>query len=179
MKHFRILLPLLILALLLSGCGEKVPEPYNFTVGSRTVTVYPATSTIVDGLDVYTYQVEQTDKQVSYVIDYPNGAVYHWTATRHGGAGGWSHNYNNDMYLSGEFLVNALEQSLPRQRSGSIFPGLLLMALGALNFFLPELPFYIRYGWAVENAQPSEAYLTWAKIGGVIAAVLGLVLCIL
>jgi len=178
-KHLRILLPLLILALLLAGCTKKVPEPYDFTQGSRTVTVYPATSTMVDGLDVYTYQVEKSGNQTSYVIDYPNGAIFQWTATKNGGAGGWSGNYNNEMYLDGNFLVNAIEEGLPREKTGSVGLGLLLMALGAVNFFLPELPFYLRYGWAVENAQPSEAYLTWAKIGGAVAAVLGLIWCIL
>jgi hypothetical protein len=57
--------------------------------------------------------------------------------------------------------------------------GLLLMGLGAVNFFLPEIPFYLRYGWAVENAEPSDAYITWTKIGGALAAVLGLVFCII
>ena len=31
MKHFRILLPLLILALVLSGCGSTSREPYDLT----------------------------------------------------------------------------------------------------------------------------------------------------
>ena len=53
------------------------------------------------------------------------------------------------------------------------------MGLGALNFFIPELPFYLRYGWAVENAEPSDAYITVTRIGGAIAAVLGLVWCII
>ena len=64
MKHLRILLPLLILALLLAGCTKKVPEPYDFTQGSRTVTVYPATSTMVDGLDVY-FEPYWSDKTIS------------------------------------------------------------------------------------------------------------------
>ena len=53
--------------------------------------------------------------------------------------------------------------------------GLLLVGLGALNFFIPEIPFYLRYGWAVQDAEPSDAYITVTKIGGAIAAVLGLV----
>lgn len=179
MKHFRVLIPLLLLALVLTGCGKKVREPYEFTMGGHTVTVYPETNTIVDGLDVYTYQMEESGNRISYVIDYPNGAIYHWTASENGGAGGWSGNYNTDLYLPGDFLVDALEVSQPREKVGSVGLGLLLMALGAVNFFIPDLSFYLRYGWAVENAEPSEAYLTWAKIGGAAAAVLGLIWCII
>ena len=45
------------------------------------------------------------------------------------------------------------------------------------NFFLPELGFWLRYGWAVERAEPSDAYITLTKAGGILAAVVGLICC--
>lgn len=179
MKHFRILLMLLILAMVLSGCANTVREPYDYTFSGKTITVYPETNTITDGLDVYTYQIEETQSRTSYVIHYPNGATYHWTATETGGAGGWSDDYDESRYIRGNILVNALEQSQPRERVGNIGVGLLLMGLGAVNFFLPELPFHLRYGWAVENAKPSGAYITWTKVCGAIAAIAGLIACLI
>lgn len=181
MKHFRILLPLLILALMLSACGNTSREPYTYTYstfsGVKTITVNPEDQTILDGTDVYDYVVEKSGSRTSYVITYPNGATYHWTDTGSGGAGGWSDDYDENRYISGNILVCAVEENQPRERVGSVGLGLLLMGLGALNFFLPELPFYLKYGWAVENAEPSDAYITLTKICGAVMAVLGLVAC--
>ena len=183
MKHLRIFIPLLVLALILSGCaGETSRMPYdtNYSTGSReySFTVDPAAGTITCGEDVYTYQVEKSGNRTSYVIDYPNGAIYHWTATESGGSGGWDDDYDPERYIPGDVLVHSLELNQPREKTGNVGIGLLLMGLGAANFFMPELGFYLRYGWAVRNAEPSDAYLTMAKIGGALAAVLGLVLCV-
>ena len=179
MKHFRILLPLLILALVLSGCGQTAQVPYDYTVhaltGDVTFTVHPATCTITHGEDVYTYQVEKSGSRTSYVIDYPNGATFHWTQSETGGAGGWSDDYDEGRYISGNILVDAIEKSQPREVSGNIGIGLLLIGLGAVNFFLPQLSFYLRYGWAVENAEPSDTYIIMTRAGGVLAALVGVI----
>ena len=181
MKHFRILLPVLILALMLSGCGKQSREPYTYSYstfsGDKTITVNPETQTILDGTDVYDYEVESTNIRTSYVITYPNGATYHWTASEHGGAGGWSDDYDENRYISGNILIHAIEQNQPREKTGNVGIGFLLMGLGALNFFFPELPFYLKYGWAVENAEPSDTYITITKIGGVAVMIVGLIWC--
>lgn len=178
MKHFRVLLPLLVLALLLSGCAEKAQNPYSYTQGGNTVTVDPENGTITQGENVYTYTVEEGRNYTSYEIRYPNGGTYYWTTTEVSGVGGGNEAYDESEYLPGHLLVNALERPAPRQRHGNFVVGLMLIGLGAVGFFLPELPFYLRYGWAVENAVPSDAYITWSKIGGVLSAVLGLIYCI-
>ncbi len=181
MKHFRFLLPLLVLALMLSGCAAASAEPYTYTFSRddqvKTITVNPEEKTILDGTDVYTYQTEKSGSGTSYVIDYPNGAVYHWTAGKNGGAGGWSGDYDDQTYISGNILVWAIEENQPREKIGNVFLGLLLVGVGALNFFLPELPFRLKYGWRFRDAEPSDAYLTMAKIGGLLGAILGLIWC--
>lgn len=174
-KHFRILLPLLILALVLSGCSETVREPYEYTFSGKTITVYPETNTITDGLDVYTYDIEQTQTRTHYVIHYPNGATFNWTSTEYGGSGGWSDDYNEILYIRGNVLISALEQSQPRQRVGNVGLGLLLMGMGAVNFFAPEFVFYFSRGWMYRDAEPSDAYITWTKVCGAVAAIVGLV----
>lgn len=177
MKHFRILLPLLILALLLSGCAGE-PMPYEYTSGGATVTVDPINCTISNGKEVFTYTLEDQGSRTHYEITFPDGSQYYWTDSGNGGSGGWSDDFDIDRYSYAGFLVDALKQSAPREKQGNVGIGLLLMGLGAVNFFLPELPFYLKYGWAVENAEPSDAYITWTKVGGVIFAIAGLVSCI-
>lgn len=183
MKHLRILLPLLILALILSGCGEE-PMPYEYASGDRTVTVDPINCSITCGEDVYLYEVEKTETRTGYVIQYPNGAIFHWSATEHGGAGGWSDDYDEIRYIPGDFLVDALDQAVSqtapyRERKGNVGIGLLLMGLGAVSFLFPEVMFHLRKGWMFRDAEPSDAYLTWSRISGVIIAVLGLIFCII
>ena len=178
MKHFRILLPLLILALVLSGCAGE-PMPYEYTQGDRTVTVDPVNCTITNGQEMFTYTIEEGANSTHYQIFFPDGSSYYWSAGKYGGSGGWSDDFDYNRYSYASFLVDALQQSAPREKVGNPGIGLLLMGLGAVNFFLPELPFYLRYGWAVENAEPSDAYITWTKVGGVIFAIAGLVACII
>ena len=179
MKHFRFLLPLLVLALALSGCGNRRQEPYEYTFSLdnqvKTIKINPETQTILDGTDVYTYEMEKTASGISYVIDYPNGAIYQWIESKNGGAGGWSESYDDTAYIPGNILVYALEENQPREKIGNVGIGLLLMGLGALNFFLPEIPFYLKYGWRFRDEEPSEVYLTLTRIGGALVAILGLI----
>ena len=181
MKHFRPLLPLLVLALVLCGCGKQRMEPYTYSwsgsSGPRTVTVNPEEQTILDGADVYYYTVEEKGSITSYVIAYPNGATYHWTANEHGGAGGWSDDYDETTYISGSILVWALEESQPREKTGNLAVGLLIVLLGGVNALFPNIPIYLKYGWRFENAEPSEGYLLMTRIGGVIAVIVGLIWC--
>ena len=181
MKHFRLLLPLLILALLLSGCGKQSMEPYTYTFSrddqAITLTVNPAEQTILYGTDVYDYVKEKHGSITSYVITYPNGATYHWTATEHGGAGGWSDDYDETTYISGNILVFAIEEGMPREKQGNPALGLLIVLLGGIHALFPKIPIYIKYGWRFENAQPSEAYLLVTRIGGILAVIAGLVWC--
>lgn len=175
MKHFRLILPLLILALLLSGCAGE-PEPYEYTSGGATVTVDPINQTITNGQEIFTYVIVDVGAGDRYEITFPDGSLYYWTDSGNGGSGGWSDTFDTDRTYA-DFLVDALRQSVPREKVGSPVKGLLLMGLGALNFFLPQLPFYLRYGWAVKDAEPSEAYLGLSKAGGVLLAVAGLIFC--
>lgn len=179
MKHFRILLPLLVLALLFSGCARET-EPYTYTFDGKTIHIYPESGTIVDGLNVYRYtRTENPNGDIDYVISYPNGGRFNWTKTRKGGHGGGT-GINENMYLPGDVLLAALEAGEPAKKMGSPILGLFLMAMGALHFFRPELAFRLEHldkFWKFKHAEPSESYLSWLKISGVIIAAAGLLVC--
>ena len=178
MKHFRILLSLLVLAMLLTGCAGERMEPYTYNVNNRTIEIYPESGTIVDGLDVYHYtRTENQNGSIDYVITYPNGGRFNWTKTENGGHGGGS-GINESLYLSGNVLVWALEAGEPAKKVGSPILGFLLMGLGAVNILFPEVTFHLRKGWMFRDAEPSDAYLFWGRVSGALVAVLGLIWCI-
>ena len=79
MKHFRILLPLLVLALVLSGCSGE-PIPYEYSRGGDTVTVDPINQTITNGSEVFTYTMEDRGAKKSFEITFPDGSRYWWTS---------------------------------------------------------------------------------------------------
>lgn len=178
MKQLKLVLPLLFLALVLSGCAGD-PRPYEYTAQGISVWVDPVAGTILHDGETIRYTTSGHGDNIHYTITYPDGSSYWWTDSGYVGAGGWSDDYREDKYLPGDFLVDALKQSAPREKQGSVGIGFLLICLGALNFFLPEMSFHFGYGWRFKNAEPSEGYLTFTRISGAIAAVAGLVYCII
>lgn len=177
MKQFRFLLPLLVLALVLSACESTAPEPYIYSVstsqGDVSVTVDTENCTITDGKDVYRYTVSASGHNISYDIIYPNGATYYWTTTQYGGTGGWTDDYDETRYIRGNILIDALEYNQPRERSGNPLLGILLIGLGLFNCFAPETAFFFSKGWMFRDAEPSEAYLEMTRIGGGIVIFIG------
>lgn len=45
----------------------------------------------------------------------------------------------------------------------------------SLGIFNPRLAWYLSEGWKFRDAEPSDAYLAWSRIGGVIFLIIGLV----
>lgn len=139
MKHFRVLLPLLVLALVLSGCAGTSREPYEVSLdGNRVVTIHPAAGTIRYGEDIYRYSVKTGWNETRYTLTYPDGQRYTWTESRETGTSAWSEGYTPSIYLPGELLVKALKQSapetpeIPREKKGNPVTGVLCSAAGLL-----------------------------------------------
>ena len=50
------------------------------------------------------------------------------------------------------------------------------MVLGGLSAINPEAAWQLEIGWKVRDAEPSDAYLLYIRITGIVASIVGLVL---
>ena len=57
--------------------------------------------------------------------------------------------------------------------------GLLLIALGLIDLIVPKVSWYLGYGWRYKDAEPSDAALVFARMGGAIAIAIGIALLFL
>ncbi len=181
MKHSHLLITLLLLTFAIVSCIGK-PLPYTYTADDATAAVDPISRTIAFGEETFPYTHTSDGGRFNpcYHIHFPDGSEYHWTYTGTGsGITGWSENFDSDRWSYAEFLMEALRQPKPREKTGQVIAGLLLMGFGAAIYFLPVLGFYFCYDVVVEKAKLSHVQIRRAKIGGVIAAVLGLVWCVI
>lgn len=175
MKRYRMFLCLLLVLILLAGCGEKAATAY--TVNERGYTLYVdlAAGTITDESGLV-YTVSYSGNRVT--ITYPNGATYWWTQTDKFGAGGSSDDYDSTRYVPGNVIIDAMSASQPKSSGGSSygFFGILFIALGVFNAWKPEWAWYISKGWQFRDAEPSDAALGMTRFGGIIAIILGVIL---
>ena len=186
------LLPLLLLAALLSGCGQETPNqytvqqdgvPYTVTLtesGSRSET-----GTITGGGETYTYLITVQEGGYSVEITYPDGSRF-WqegrdmdgfTTTSSGSDGG----YDPDRYVSGETLVDVLSRKMAEpgdtgRQTGRAVLGAVLTLAGVLCIAFPRATWYLLSGWRYRGAEPSRAALTLHSLSGVLAAAIGIIL---
>jgi len=55
---------------------------------------------------------------------------------------------------------------------------LLLLVIGLFHIFAPYAAWYISLGWKLRDAEPSDAYLTMSRIGGVIACIIAVIMLV-
>lgn len=58
-----------------------------------------------------------------------------------------------------------------------ILVGLFCIIVGLVNLISPETGWYLNRGWQYKDAEPSEAALLWGRVGGVIAILIGVLVC--
>ncbi|WP_105616163.1 zinc ribbon domain-containing protein [Vallitalea okinawensis] len=59
------------------------------------------------------------------------------------------------------------------------FGAVITGSFGLLNLFVPELFFYLKHGLWIDNAEPSDFYLSYARFGGYIFVVVSIGVLIL
>jgi len=174
---------LLLGVLMLTACGEQT-DPNKYSLEHKGKAYYvelnengSGGTVTVDG-DVYEFTVAGHANNMEFNVTYPNGSTFWWQSSGNMGHGGWSEDYDEERYISGHDLWDALElrDSMDNSgRAGNIFLGLIITALGILNAGKPEFSWYLSHGWHYKNAEPSEVSLIVIRIGGVFVIIIGLI----
>ena len=173
MKRFGVLA--LILALILAGCGAQEPVT-GFDRYGNEYTINRELGTISDGAYTYAYTYDGDSEVFSISIEYPNGARYTYGQSNGFGSGGYTSNYDEETYASGDILAEVLQNTVPKKASArNIFVGILLMGLGTFYLVSPRTGWYLSYGWRFKNAEPSDAALIFGRISGAVVLVIGIV----
>lgn len=58
------------------------------------------------------------------------------------------------------------------------FIGFLFILIGLFHSLAPRAAWYIHYGWRFQDAEPSDVYLTFLRVTGVLAMIVGVILII-
>ncbi len=179
----KILLPLLLL-LALCACGvqDAGNAPYTVTQNGKDYLVDQEAGTVSDGQYTYSFTFSGDSDRYDLQITYPDDSAYWWTQSGNMGYGGWSENYDERRYVSGDVLRDVIEAKAPKAPRASgehAGAGLLLLLLGLFGAVCPRTAWHLSYGWRFKNAEPSDAALLANRAGGVFAAVLGVVLLFL
>ena len=180
MRRTLLCLLALPLVLLLTACAGEPSQPsdtYTVERGDTVYTVNTAERTISDGTYAYSYTLSGGAGGYSVEITYPDGSIYYWTVEGNLGYGGWSDGYDPDRYVPGETLCRILSDGAPTSstpKNGFLI--LLLLAVGIFNAAAPRAAWYLSYGWRYKDAEPSDAALVVARLGGAAAITAGVIL---
>ncbi len=187
-KRLCVVFLMLLMVVSVIGCSEQktIQETtqktvYETNINGIALQVDTVKKTISDG--EYTYQYDFSGDSSSYKVNiiYPNWSSYWWNESGSGGSGGWSGDYDVGTYIHGDALVRAVAaaegvdvKDADEGNFGRVLVGLILIAFGAFELFAPETAWYLSRGWAYKNVEPSDAALTFSRIGGGIAIFMGI-----
>lgn len=177
MKRGLLICLALCLAVMLCACGKTLSNVYDVERGGKIYTVDKTAQTItVDGY-VCHYTVSGNGDGGKFNVTYPDGSSYWWGWSGNAGYGGSSSDYDATRYVPGNVLLDVLMEGMPegRERSGHPFFGFLFIVVGILNVAAPQAMWYLSDGWKYKDAEPSDAALTWGRVGGVFAILIGVI----
>ena len=184
MKKIKIFIFTLIFAAfitILCSCSENKTQ-YTVEKNSIVYEVNKESNTISDGTNTYEYTFSGNDYDYRVDITYPDGSTYWWDMNGYSGSGGWSDDYNPEKYVDGDILTDVILEDAPKAsniRGGDIVAIILLILIGILNIALPDVAWYLEYGWRYKDAEPSDAAIIFNRIGGVVAIVIAVVIMIM
>ena len=176
MKKLLVMLLSALMLLSLCACSDT-GGVYTVEMAGKTFEVDTVNSTIFDGTHTYQYTFMGDAESYSFDVTYPNGSTYYWDYSGSVGHGGWSEDYDEDLYVDGDTLCEVVAEKAPTPiGSWKIIVPVLLMLIGGLNAAAPRAAWQLEYGWRYKNAEPSPAALTLNRVGGIIAAIIGVVI---
>lgn len=176
MKRFWIMALVLIMAVTFFGCAEQ-ESVYTVEKNGSAFLVDADNQIISADGNTYRYDFSGDSSSFNITITYPDGSTYWYSQSDGAGYGGWSDDYGKGNYPSGDTLVDVVQERAPKRVNvRNIAFALIIIALGIFEVACPEAAWYLSRGWQYKNAEPSEAALGFARVGGVVAVILGIVL---
>ena len=178
MKKTILALFVFLLAFAMCACGET-PTTYTVEKAGTVFEVDTEAGTISDGTHTYKYTFSGDAESYAVKITYPNGSTYYWNQSETSGQGGWSDDYDGELYVDGGTLCDVAAAKAPRPSGSSNIPAVLLLSLiGVFNLAAPQAAWYLSYGWRYKNAEPSDTALIMARVSGVAVLVIALLMII-
>lgn len=181
MKKWAIFWITFVIATVICACSSS-NATYTINKNGISYVVNQENCTISDG--TYSYHYSFSGNSSSYKIDitYPDGSAYWWQNQKSGngfssGIGGWSDDYDENRYVSGDILRDVLTEKAPRSYNFvKIFLSIFLMIVGILNASSPHTAWYLQYGWRYKNVEPSALALGLNRASGIIAIVFSVII---
>jgi len=170
-----------LLALSVCACSSSADTTY--TVGDYVVDT--ENGTISDGTYIYEYTFSGNSSEYRIEITYPDGSAYWWRRQMDSsgigyGSGGWSDDYDEDRYASGDVLCDILAAGAPaspRETSpGMALAAVLMLGAGLFNAISPHTAWYLSKGWKYKDVEPSDAALGLTRAGGIACIAIGAIL---
>ena len=132
----------------ISCSSHKSLSPYSVTVDDTVFTVDTVAGTISDGENVFNYSITGEYPSYSIQITYPNGATFHQNIQEgevgSWSSGGWSNDYDPDLYIDGNVLCRVLEQEAPSQSNSKNYVAIIIvLIIGLINLFSPHTAWYL------------------------------------
>ena len=170
-----------LLGLSLFACASSQPSAYRVQRNGKEYVVDRVSKKISDGTHTYRYSLDGDSGGYSIEITYPDGSTYWWRTQSSGsivtGHGGWSNDYDENRYVSGETLCDILEAAVPKKaESKNILLILGLLAVGIFNTASPHTAWYLEYGWRYKDAEPSDLALSTTRFGGIAAIAVAVIM---
>ena len=170
---------LVVLCVFICACSREEAGPNTVVYNGALYTIDDEAMTISDGTHTYRYEGRGNGSSYSYTIYYPNGSSYYWTWSGNIGHGGWSDDYDENLYTEGRILMNVLETQMPEESEPkNIILIIFLLIVGGFNAVAPQTSWYLSEGWKYKNLEPSETALDMTRIVGVIAIVIAVFMMI-
>ena len=176
----RLILCLLCLLMVLSLCAcsdSNANTTYTVEKYGKTFEVNTQEGTIFDGKNTYAFTFSGDSSSYRINITYPNGATYFYGFNGNFGSGGWSDNYDEDLYVGGDTLCDVIAEKAPSPSNPTkVLAIFLLIGIGAFNVASPSTAWYLEYGWRYKNAEPSDMALGLNRFAGIIAIIAGIIM---
>lgn len=180
MKKITAVLLSLFLVFLLLGCDREKAIDNNIKTISKKGTVYTidtAKCIIQDGHYTYSYSFGTKSK----TIKYPDGQTYTWKELNGIVTGAVSTDFDYSTHVDPMILLDVIEdayQTNSKTTSGNAGIGILLLIIGIADAVFAEKVWFLNWGWRYKNTEPSKLVIGIYRCGGVIAAIIGIILIV-